>query len=66
MDMIESIDSVFKNLYNNILKSNGNTELIEKYIQDTQHTVLCYTLEINNNELNKLKPYNLSKECIVI
>jgi len=66
MDMIESIDTVFTNLYNNILKSNGNTELIEKYIKDTQHTVLCYTVAINNNELNKLKPYNLSKECIVI
>ena len=33
MDLIESIDIDFQNLYTNIIKSNGNTELIEKYIK---------------------------------
>ena len=66
MDLIESIDIVFQNLFANIIKSNGNTELIEKYIKDTQHTVLCYTLVVNNNDIEKLRPYNLSKECTVI
>jgi hypothetical protein len=66
MDMVESIDVVFQNLYNNIVNSKGNTELIKKYLQDTQHTVLCYTLTVNNNDLEKLRPYNLSKECTVI
>lgn len=64
--MVEQFDNVFQNLYKNILESNGNTELIEKYVKDTQYTVLCYTIKINNNEIDKLKPHNLSKECTVI
>ena len=40
----------------NILESNGNIELIEKYIADVQHNVLCYTLILNNVHIERIKP----------
>jgi len=65
MDMIESIDIVFKNLHTNILKSNGNSLLIEQYIKDTQHIILCYTLSSQYNELDNIIPRMLTKNCVV-
>lgn len=65
MDMIESIDIVFKNLHTNILKSNGNSLLIEQYIKDTQHIVLCYTLSSQYNDLDIINPRMLTKNCVV-
>ena len=65
MDIIESIDALFVNLYQNIIKSNGDKKVIEKYLKDTQHTILCYTTVINNNDLERIKPRILNKECTV-
>ena len=65
MDLVESIDIIFKNLYKNIVDSNGNIILIEKYIKETQFAVNCYTTVVINNELEMIKPINLTKECTV-
>ena len=67
MDMIESVDALFINLYKNIVKSNGDVKQIKQYIKDAQHDVLCYTLAINNNnDLERIKPRIINKECKVV
>lgn len=65
MDMIESIDSIFQNLYINIIKSNGDSKLIDKYIKDTQYTVLCYTIATSNNEIETIKSRSVNKNCLL-
>jgi hypothetical protein len=65
MDIIESIDGLFDNLYQNILKSNGDNKRIEEYIKDAQHNILCYTMIINHNDIEKIKPRIINKECRV-
>ena len=65
MDLVESIDIIFKNLYKNILDCNGNTILIEKYIKETQFAVNCYTTVVINNDLDRIKPINITKDCTI-
>ena len=65
MDMIESIDIIFQNLCTNILQSNGDNSLIEKYIKDAQYTVLCYTITSDNIDLEIIKPRVFNKNCVL-
>ena len=66
MDIVESVDALFENLYQNILKSNGDSTTILQYIKDTQHNVLCYTTIMNNIDIQRIKPRIVNKECIVV
>ena len=66
MDIVESIDSLFENLYQNILKSNGDIKIIQQYLKDTQYNILCYTTVVNNNALERIKPRVLNKECTLV
>ena len=66
MDIIESVDALFTNLYQNILKSNGDTNIIQELIKDTQYNVLCYTTVAMSNDIQKIKPININKDCSVI
>ena len=65
MDLVESIDIIFKNLYTNIVESKGDINLIEKYIKETQFAVNCYTTVVINNDLERIKPITITKECLV-
>ena len=66
MDIIESIDAVFQNLSTNILNAQGNTELIEKYIKETKFIIQCYATSSISNDIDRIKPLNITKECKVL
>jgi glycine cleavage system regulatory protein len=66
MDIIESIDAVFQNLSINILNAKGNIELIEKYIKDTKFIIQCYATSSLTNDIDRIIPINITKDCKVV
>jgi len=66
MDIIESMDALFENLYQSVLKANGDSNNILQCIKDAQYKVLYYTTIMNNNDIQRIKPRIVNKECIVV